>query len=296
MQTIRTYVHRAAAYLKTHKKARIAAIAALILIVLIIVLHPYGTKTFLVMGIDNYGSLDDVGRSDVMMLVQIDFTRSKISTVTFARDMIIKNTRGGTSKINTIARSSGEEALVESIENNFGVSIDGWFRVNFSSVVQLVDAIGGVQVELTSQEANYINNTEGVYDDTPLSEGLCHLNGGQALCYARCRKLDNDLGRGERQNKLIAAMVQSTKHMTIANIVSVFSSLKHMWRSSLSGAEQLGLLGKAVWLRGAKVVSIGVPFDGTWSYGDGGIKANLDKNRSMLLDALGLPTPEPAAN
>lgn len=289
MQTIQSATQRCLAYLKAHKKARIAVIVLLVLLALTLVLHPYGTKTYLVMGIDNYGSLDEVGRSDVMMLVQLDFTRLRISTVTFARDMIIKDSRGGTSKINTIARTSGEDALVESIEQNFGVHIDGWFRVNFSSVVQLVDAIGGAKVELTSKEAGYIDNTIGKYDDHPLGEGICQLNGAQALCYARCRKLDNDIGRGQRQSKLMAAMVQSTKHMTMANVVSVFSSLKHMWRSSLSGAQQLSLLGKAVWLRGAKVSSVGVPFEGTWSYGDGGIKANIEKNRSMLLDALGLP-------
>lgn len=298
MQTVKSAASRALAYLKTHKKARIAVIVLLILLALTVVLHPYGSKTYLVMGIDNYGSLDEVGRSDVMMLVQIDFTRAHISTVTFARDMIIRDSRGGNSKINTIARVSGEEALVESIEQNFGVEIDGWFRVNFSSVVQLVDAIGGAKVELTSKEAAYIDNTIGEYSDHPLSEGVCQLNGAQALCYARCRKLDNDIGRGQRQSKLMAAMVQSTRRMTVANVVSVFNSLKHMWRSSLSGPEQLSLLGKAVWLRGAKVSSIGVPFEGTWSYSGDGVKANMEKNRSMLLDALGLPdvTPAPAAN
>lgn len=293
MQTIQSAAKRCHAYLKARpllqRRARIAAIALLILLALFLALHPYGTKTYLVMGIDNYGSLDAVGRSDVMMLVQLDFTRLRISTVTFARDMMIRDSRGGTSKINTIARTSGEDALVESIEQNFGVRIDGWFRVNFASVVQLVDAIGGAKVELTSKEASYIDSTIGKYDDHPLSEGVCQLNGAQALCYARCRKLDNDIGRGQRQSKLMAAMVQSTRHMTMANVVSVFSSLKHVWRSSLSGAQQVSLLGKAIWLRGAKVSSVGVPFEGTWSYGDGGIKANIEKNRSMLLDALGLP-------
>lgn len=293
MQTIQSAAKRCHAYLKARpllqRRARIAAIVLLILLALFLALHPYGTKTYLVMGIDNYGSLDAVGRSDVMMLVQLDFTRLRISTVTFARDMMIRDSRGGTSKINTIARTSGEDALVESIEQNFGVRIDGWFRVNFASVVQLVDAIGGAKVELTSKEASYIDSTIGKYDDHPLSEGVCQLNGAQALCYARCRKLDNDIGRGQRQSKLMAAMVQSTRHMTMANVVSVFSSLKHVWRSSLSGAQQVSLLGKAIWLRGAKVSSVGVPFEGTWSYGDGGIKANIEKNRSMLLDALGLP-------
>ena len=302
MERIRTSAAKAKAYLKTHKRARIAVILAAALLVLFAVLHPYGSKTYLILGVDNYGSLDETGRSDVTMLVQVDFTRTKISAVTFARDMFIEGENGRLTKINTVIRNQDEAALCRAIEQNFGVAIDGWFRVNFSSVVQLVDAIGGAQVELTDAEVNYINRIAGKYPESPLKEGLSRLNGAQALTYARCRKLDNDMGRGQRQNKLLAAMVQQTKHMTAANIVSVFRSLNHMWRSSLSGAEQAGLLVKALWLRGAQVERIGMPFEDTWTYGSAGgasgVEANLPKNRALLLEALGLPapkeTPEPS--
>lgn len=296
MERIRTSAAKAKAYLKTHKQARIAVIIAAALLVLLAVLHPYGSKTYLILGVDNYGSLDETGRSDVTMLVQVDFTRTKISAVTFARDMFIEGENGRLTKINTVIRNQDEAALCRAIEQNFGVAIDGWFRVNFSSVVQLVDAIGGAQVELTDAEVKYINKTAGKYPESPLQEGLSRLNGGQALTYARCRKLDNDMGRGQRQNKLLAAMVQQTKHMSAANIISVFRSLKHMWRSSLSGTEQAGLLFKALWLRGAQVERIGMPFEGTWKYGSSGgtsgVEANLPENRALLLEALGLPKPK----
>lgn len=282
-------------FIKTHKAARIALIAAAALLLAAILLHPCGTKTYLILGMDNYGSLSDTtGRSDVTMLVQIDFTRGDIKTVSFARDMFIKNEKGGDAKINTIVKTTSEAGMVAAIERNFGVEIDGWFRVNFASVVLLVDALGGADVELTAAEAKYIDNTIGAYSDHPLSEGKCHLNGAQALCYARCRKLDNDIGRGARQGKLLSAMVQQTKKLTVAKIVGVFNSLKGMWRSSLSVAEQVQLLFQAIWLRGADVESIGMPFEGYWHYGnskDGvsGIVINADENRLLLLEALGYP-------
>jgi len=293
MQKLQSFFTKAKAYWKAHKIARVALIAAAALIVLAILLHPKGTKTFLVMGMDNYGSLDDIGRNDVTMLVQIDFTRAKIDAVTFARDMFIENERGGLNKINTIVRANDEETLVKRLEDNFGLEIDGWFRVNFSSVFQLVDAIGGVEIELTSQEANYVDRTAGKYPEYPLSEGVCRLNGPQALTYARCRKLDNDLGRGVRQGKLMKAMVAQTKHLTIMRIVNVFNSLKHAWRSSLSAGEQVSLLGQAVWLRGASLNHIGMPFEGHWrfgeAYGTSGVVADLEENRTLLREALGLP-------
>lgn len=280
---------RVRAFFSRHKAARIALIAAAVLIVLLLLLHPKGTKTFLVLGMDNYGSLDETGRSDVMMLAQIDFSAGKISTVTFARDMIVENAKGNDVKINAIVRSSDEAALVEALERTFDLHIDGWFRVNFTTVIELVDAIGGAEVELTSKEANYIDRSIGAYGDSPLAEGLCHLNGAQALCYARCRKLDNDLGRGERQNKLAAAMVRSARHMSAAQLLNVFNSLKHAWRSSLSAGEQMKLLLDALWLRGASVTQIGVPFEGHWRYGSGGIVIKTEENRLLLHEALGLP-------
>ena len=283
---------RAHAFFARHKALRIALCALAVLLVLLLILHPRGTRTYLVLGIDNYGSLDENGRSDVMMLVQIDFTHSDITTVTFARDMFIPDTSGRDQKINTIVRNHDEDALMQAIEGAFDLHIDGWFRVNFTTVIELVDAIGGADVELTSKEANYIDRAIGAYPDNPLSEGVCHLNGAQALCFARCRALDNDLGRGERQNRLMAAMVKQTRRMSIANVVAVFNSLKHAWRSSLSAGEQVRLLASALWLRGAKTTSVGVPCEGYWHYGEvggnNGIVIDLEENTRLLHEALGL--------
>ena len=303
MNAVQSLFSKAKAFLSSHKKVRLLLIIALVILVLVLALHPHGTKTFLILGIDNYGSLDENGRSDVIMLVQVNFDRTRISAVTFARDMFIENENNRLTKINTIVRTQDEDALVQAVERNFGVSIDGWFRVNFTTLIEVVDAIGGAQVEITEAEAAYIGKIVGYYDDYPLSEGVCRLNGAQALAYARCRKLDNDLGRGERQSKLLAAMVQQTRHLTIANVVSVYNSLNHAWRSSLSSSEQVRLVAQALWLRGAKVDRIGVPFEGHWRYGntsggDSGIILNIEENRDLLLEALGLPavadaTPEP---
>ena len=297
MERIRTLAARAKAYLAAHKWARIAACILAAYIVLSIVLHPLGQKTYLVLGMDNYGSLEETGRSDVIMLAQVDFTRTKINAVTFTRDMLIENEKGRLTKINTVVRGSDEQTLCDLLYQNFGVKVDGWFRVNFTSVIELVDAIGGAEVELTEEEVRYLNKHAGIYPKYPLKEGLSRLNGGQALTYARCRKLDSDFGRGERQGKLLAAMVKQTKRMTAANLVAVFGALKHAWRSSLSLPQQAGLLFKALWLRGAKIEHIGVPFENEWRYGDAngisGVIADLPANRALLLDALNLKDPEP---
>lgn len=288
---------------KKGKKALCALILLLIVVACIaaaayLYIRPGGVQTYLVIGMDNYGSLAENGRNDVTMLVQIDFDGRRISAATFARDMFVENENGYLTKINTIVKGKGEDGLVDAVERNFGVEIDGWFRINFSSVIELVDAIGGADVVLTGKEAAYIDKAVGKYDESPLEEGVCHLNGAQALAYARCRKLDNDLGRGERQTKLVAALVEQTKRVSAKNIMDIFDTLGHAWTSSLSGGEQAKLLSQALWLRGADVARIAVPFDGYWRYGENksgtsGIVADIEDNRAMLLAALGIaPAPQ----
>ena len=282
-------------FLKAHLAARILLGVVVAVIILCIALHPQGTKTFLLLGMDNYGSLNESARSDVTMLVHVDFSRAKISAITFARDMFIDSENNKPIKINTVLRTSrDEQALCALMEKNFGIPIDGWFRLNFTSVIELVDAIGGAEVDLTKAEVRYLADKGlNVYPENPLQEGKSRLNGAQALAYARCRKLDNDMGRGERQGKLIAAMVRQTKHLTAARIVDVFNSLKHAWHSSYSIAEQGKLLFQALWLRGAKVQNLAVPFEGEWRYGNAGsnsgVVADLEDNRRLLLEALNLP-------
>ena len=227
-----------------------------------------------------------------MMLVQVGFDSGKIHAVTFARDIVVPNEHNKNVKLNTIVRMQDEDALIDTLERVFDLKIDGWFRVNFSSVITIIDAMGGVQLELTDAEARYINGREGEYPDYPLEEGLCRLNGAQSLCYARCRKLDNDIGRGDRQTKLFSALVRQTKKMTAANVVSVVRNMNHAWRSSLSGGEQVKLVFDALWMRGAKVVRCAVPYEGYWRYGDSSVILNLEENVRLLHESLGLPAPK----
>ena len=286
-------VSKVKSFFAAHRAARVLLVIAIALLAFVLIFHPHGTKTYLITGIDNYGSLNDNGRSDVMMLVQVGFDSGKIHAVTFARDIVVPNEHNKNVKLNTIVRMQDEDALVDTLERVFDLKIDGWFRVNFSSVITIIDAMGGVQLELTDAEARYINGREGEYPDYPLAEGLCRLNGAQSLCYARCRKLDNDIGRGDRQTKLFSALVQQTRKMTAVNVVSVVKSMSHAWHSSLSGGEQAKLVFDALWMRGAKVIRCAVPYDGYWHYGgDSSVVLNLDENVRLLHESLGLPAPK----
>ncbi|MBR1408437.1 MAG: LCP family protein [Clostridia bacterium] len=269
------------------------AVILLLLFVIFVLLRPRGQETYLVYGVDQYGSLDESGRSDAMMLVRIDHTHRRIYAVSMARDMLIDNGRGGRTKINTIIRKEsedGSQALIDAIAQNFGVTADGWFRINFSSLVSIVDAMGGVNVTLSAEEAHYIDKNAGLWPGYPLSEGECRLCGGQALWFARCRKLDSDLGRGQRQSRLAAALVREIRRTGIRNIVGLYRSMNHAWRSSLPAAEQAKLVVRALYARRYTVRQLSLPFEDTFRYGSAsgidGILPNLEKNRELLAAAL----------
>ena len=129
-------------------------------------------------------------------------------------------------------------------------------------------------------------------------DGVQLLDGAQALCFARCRELDNVIGRGQRQNRLLAGLVKQTKAVSIGQIFDIFNNLGDLWQSSLSAGEQAQLLASALWLRGADVTQIGLPFSGEWRYGnssrgENGMLIDLQANRRLLQEALGI---SPAQN
>ena len=84
-------VSKVKSFFAAHKAARVLLVIAAALLAFVLIFHPHGTKTYLITGIDNYGSLNDNGRSDVMMLVQVGFDSGKIHAVTFARDIVVPN-------------------------------------------------------------------------------------------------------------------------------------------------------------------------------------------------------------
>ena len=135
-------VSKVKSFFAAHKAARVLLVIAAALLAFVLIFHPHGTKTYLITGIDNYGSLNDNGRSDVMMLVQVGFDSGKIHAVTFARDIVVPNEHNKNVKLNTIVRMQDEDALVDTLERVFDLKIDGWFRVNFSSVITIIDAMG----------------------------------------------------------------------------------------------------------------------------------------------------------
>ncbi|MBQ7885479.1 MAG: LCP family protein [Clostridia bacterium] len=257
---------------------------------------------YLLIGVDGWGLNEEGGaRSDAIILVSLDYGRDRITFTSFARDSIVKPAyRKGTVKLNTLVRSEeGEQALIDYVEEAFGVPIRGHFVINFSGAVDVINAVGGVEIELSQDEADYVNYHAGMYDGYPLAAGLCRLNGAQALYYMRCRSLDNDFGRQGRQGKALRAMVSKLSGITPMRALMLVDDVLGMYRTDMPIGAQFELAMKAIRLREARVQTHSLPAEGTYRYGKdshgaSGLEFNLEANQALLRDMLGLPAPEPA--
>lgn len=150
-------------------------------------------------------------RSDTMLLVSIDNRTKTLKFTSFMRDMWVEIPGYDDAKLNAAFSYGGAELLIKTIQQNFKVKIDNYVMVDFNMFQQLIDGLGGVTVDITEKEANFINRTT----HAKVEVGENHLNGDYALIYCRIRKLDSDFGRTQRQRKVMAAIFEQIKSQNI---------------------------------------------------------------------------------
>ena len=162
-----------------------------------------GVTNFLLIGSD----AGDKGRSDTMLMLSIDKKNGKIKMTSFLRDLYVDIPNVGKMKMNAAFNHGGADRVIQTIESNFRVKIDAYFRIDFQKLTNLVDEVGGITCTLTEAEANYIQNKIKI----PTSPGETRLQGFQSLWYCRIRKLDSDFGRTARQRNFINFMIKDFK-------------------------------------------------------------------------------------
>lgn len=188
---------------------------------------------------------------DAQILVSVNKKTEEIKMVSFLRDSwtYIKMPRSdGTTydyynKVNA-AYHGGPATLMTTIENNYKIKIDEFIVVDFESFPKLIDALGGVTVDVQQYESDYIRRTSK-QKDFPV--GTSKLNGKQALIYSRIRKsdLDNDLSRTRRQRSVIKGLIESAKTATKGQLVNAFKQVSGYLRTGYSQSEVISLIAQA---------------------------------------------------
>ena len=237
---------------------------------------PY-VLNIMLFGADQYG---DAGLSDTMILLSIDNRHEKIKMTSFLRDTYVSIPGYYASKLNAAYALGGAELSIATIESNYGIKIDRYAIVNFETFKDIVDIMGGVDVELTQDEIYYINdqitqNGQSEYLPWETEPGIVHLNGQQALWYARNRGGyvngteygGSDWDRVERQRNFLNAVIDELNGASLPEIVQIVNAVGPNITTNLKNSEITTLVSGALTYLDYEIEQLSVPTDDTWSYG-----------------------------
>lgn len=172
-------------------------------------------------------------RSDTMLLCTFDTKRNVLTMTSFLRDLYVQIPGYRDNRLNAAYPIGGMELLDEAINTNFGVKIHGNIEVDFWQFESIVDTLGGVDVTLTQEEANYLHRRHR-WD---LAAGLNHLTGEQALAFSRIRYLDSDFGRTNRQRTVMTAIMKQCKSLSLTELLTLLDTLLPMVTTDMTNTE-----------------------------------------------------------
>ena len=185
----------------------------------------------------------------------------------------------------------GMPLLNQTLEQNFGVQVEGNVEVNFTRFAQVIDALGGVDLELREDEANVINMGTG---RNALGKGMMHLDGEQALCYSRIRYLDADadFSRTNRQRKVLNALIEKFRNAELTDLLGMLQELLPMIATDMSNTEIIKLATELFsMLKDCTIISQRLPADGAYTLntirGMSCVVADMDAARELLAQVIG---------
>ena len=233
-------------------------------------------------GTEDTTEFSDNARADSMILVSLDIKDHIIRLVSIERGtampILLDGYEGQYDWITHTFRYGGAKLTMKTIEDCFNVQVDHYVRVNFNSFVQIVDAVGGVDIDITDQEAKALNwevPSNSMLIVNHVDPGLNHFDGYTALQYARLRKIDNDWKRVERQRTVIQAVLNQVRNASVVELDNLLNTVLPLIQTNFTKSEIAALLVQLPGFLGCDVQQMSMPLQGTY-----GIRTGMD-NRLM---------------
>ncbi len=259
-----------------------------------------GVVNVLLIGNDSRLNGDD-GRSDAMILVSISDKTKTITMTSFLRDMYVDIPGHDGNRLNAAYAYGGAELLMQTIEQNFDIPVHRYALVNFEAFANLVDAVGGIDLDVTNDEVQLINGYLMEYNQLlgrnldydwldASASGVIHLNGPQALAYSRNRYIGTDFGRTERQRKVLTEVFKKLPGAMVTNSSGVINGLFPNLTTNLTQSECYKIALGGYKIVGYDMVQQCVPQEGTYS--DATIRSmavlqvDFDANKKFLKQAI----------
>ena len=233
-----------------------------------------GVTNVLLIGNDSRTNGED-GRSDAMIIVSISTRTGKVLMTSVLRDIYVEIPGYGSNRLNAAYAWGGPELLMKTIEQNFDIPVNRYVLVNFEAFANVVDAVGGIDLELTPDEVIWLNAYLNEYNELrgkefgydyiyQLEGGMLHLNGAQALAYSRNRYIGMDFGRTERQRKVMEEIIKKLPGTVIKDFGGFVEALCPNLTTNLTFTECYTLLLRAPFALRYERVSGSLPLENTW--------------------------------
>ncbi|WP_373598526.1 LCP family protein [Paraclostridium bifermentans] len=191
-------------------------------------------SNILLIGSDS-GDFNEIGRSDSMMILTVDNKNKSLKLTSLARDTLVNIPGHGYEKLTHAYAYGKAELLLETIEKNLKIDIDDYIAVNFNSFIDLVDVIGGVEIDIHEKEISHLNDVivnsfnlaekEAEEPQFIRSDGKQLLNGYQALAYARIRQIDSIYERDKRQRDVLKSIANKLVELPATSYPKVIKEM-----------------------------------------------------------------------
>lgn len=236
-------------------------------------------------------------RADSIMILSFNKREKNIKLVSLQRGMGVPVLEGQYAGeydwITHMFRYGGADLMLKTVREMFGIDVEYYVRVNFKTFEQLIDSVGGVDIELTAAEAAGLNGEVRTNARTKnkVYEGINHLDGYDALQYSRLRYIDSDWSRIQRQRNVIQSVVSSTEDMSLLELNSMLDTVLPLIQTNLTTKDILGLVGYVPAVLGQEFEQMSIPAKGTYGSmkGMGGrtlYAVDFQKNSELLQEFL----------
>ena len=208
----------------------------------------YDVVNFALFGIDSRNE-DEPGRSDSIIIATLDKGNNKIKLSSIMRDTYVKIKGHGSTKINHAYAYEGPQLALQTINSNFNLDIKYFATVDFFDMEKIIDALGGVEIDVQKNEIELINGYSAETSNISKEErklvtkaGVQTLNGMQAVSYTRIRYTEGgDFVRTERQRTVLTAILEKLSSMDKTKFVAIVPSLAQYVETNMSVTEMLSI-------------------------------------------------------
>ena len=250
----------------------------------------------LLLGTDSRTSQQE-SRTDTMVILSVNTVTNEVKLTSIMRDVWVNIPGHGNSKLNAACVFGGPELTIQTINEAFDMDIEYYVLLNMQCLVAIVDALGGVRMDISGSEAKAINrlfasdrnahdsNTKFAGDSVSAGSQVL-LNGKQALAFARIRKSDSDYVRTDRQRRLLITIARQLQQQDLLTLANVVASLFEYVETNLTIEQIMAIAGVCMNTNLDEMSELRLPVDGTFDAGTFNgtwcIKPNFEANTEAL--------------